>query len=93
MIWCIFVAPGDNITDIHSLSMYLKEQEEKEYKAALSKLPPFHYQFTARSDKAALSKLLPFHYQFTARSDKAALSKLPPFHYQFTARSDKAALS
>lgn len=29
-------SPGDNITDIHSLSMYLKEQDEKEYKAALS---------------------------------------------------------
>ena len=35
----IFVsAPSDNMTDIQSLSMYLREQDEKDYKAALSKI-------------------------------------------------------
>lgn len=29
-------SPSDNITDVQSLSMYLKDQEEKEYKASLS---------------------------------------------------------
>ena len=37
-LFIFITAPSDNITDIHSLSMYLKDQEEKEYKASLSKL-------------------------------------------------------
>ncbi|XP_052820163.1 transmembrane protein 209-like [Mya arenaria] len=35
-------SPSDKMTDLQSLSMYLKEQDEKDYKAALSKSANIH---------------------------------------------------
>jgi len=46
------------MTDLQSLSMYLKEQDEKEYKAALSKEEIYYFEFNLCSNLVKANKNL-----------------------------------